>query len=111
MGIIPTVLFVIAASIAETLIKLSSPMSTGTGVPPATFIADAVASIVCDEIITSSPLESVSPKENATKLMKLYKIDGVPQLIVNGTFSTSPGMVGGSHKRALRVVDYLLDKK
>ena len=49
--------------------------------------------------------------ENATKLMKLYKIDGVPQLIVNGTFSTSPGMVGGSHKRALRVVDYLLDKK
>ena len=49
--------------------------------------------------------------KNATKLMELYKIDGVPQLIVNDTYLTSPGMVGGSHKRALKVVEYLLQKK
>lgn len=51
-----------------------------------------------------------SNMENATRLMKLYKIDGVPQLIVNGTYSTSPGMVGGSHNRVLKLVDYLLNK-
>ena len=49
--------------------------------------------------------------DNATKLMKLYKIDGVPQLIVNGTYLTSPGMVGGSHRRALKLVEHLLNKK
>jgi thiol:disulfide interchange protein DsbA len=52
-----------------------------------------------------------SEMNNATKLMKLYKIDGVPQLIVNGTYSTSPAMVGGSHRRVLKLVDYLLNKK
>jgi thiol:disulfide interchange protein DsbA len=48
---------------------------------------------------------------SATKLMKLYKIDGVPQLIINRTYLTSPGMVGGSHKRTLKLVEYLLNKK
>ena len=49
--------------------------------------------------------------DNATRLMKLYKIDGVPQLIINGRYLTSPAMAGGSHKRTLKVVEYLLNKK
>ena len=47
----------------------------------------------------------------ATKLMKDFKVDGVPLLVVNGKYITSPGMVGGSHKRALKIVDYLLNKE
>ena len=52
---IPTVLGVIACSIDSILIKLSLPISTGTGIPPVILIAEAVANIVCDEIIISSP--------------------------------------------------------
>lgn len=52
-----------------------------------------------------------SSMKNATKLMHQYKIDGVPQMVVNGTYLTSPYMVGGNHKRVLKVVDYLLNKK
>ena len=48
-----------------------------------------------------------SEMDNATRLMKLYKIDGVPQLIINGRYLTSPAMAGGSHKRTLKGVEYL----
>ena len=46
VGIIPTVLDEMAASTASGSIKLSSPISTGIGIPPANLIAEAVASIV-----------------------------------------------------------------
>ncbi len=52
-----------------------------------------------------------SEMANATKLMKDYKIDSVPQLVINGKYLTSPAMVGGSHKRVIKVVEYLLEKK
>ncbi len=52
-----------------------------------------------------------SDMNKASKLMKLYKIDGVPQIVVNGSYITSPAMVGGSHKRVLKLVNYLLKKK
>ena len=46
VGEMPTVFFVTALATASTSIKLSSPISTGTGVPPAVIIAEAVAIIV-----------------------------------------------------------------
>jgi hypothetical protein len=51
----PTVFDVIASSMAWISIKLSTPISTGIGTPPAILIAEAVANIVWEEIITSSP--------------------------------------------------------
>ena len=45
----------IASEIASVHIKLSSPISTGLGTPPAMTIDDAVAIKVCEEQITSSP--------------------------------------------------------
>ena len=49
--------------------------------------------------------------EKATKLMKKFKITGVPQIVVDGTYLTSPAMVGGSHRRAINVIDYLISKQ
>ena len=45
----PTVFGVIASSIEFGHIRLSSPISTGTGIPPATFIADAALTL-CEMI-------------------------------------------------------------
>jgi len=44
----------------------------------------------------------------ANALVDAFRIDGVPMFGVNGKFTTSPAMVGGSHARALQVVDYLV---
>ncbi len=66
-----------------------------------------------NEEIFEKAWNSKNVRENmslATKLMKDFKVDGVPLLVVNGKYLTSPSMVGGSHKRALKVVDFLLDK-
>ena len=43
--------------------------------------------------------------------MKKFKITGVPQIVVDGTYLTSPAMVGGSHRRAINVIDYLISKQ
>lgn len=52
-----------------------------------------------------------SQMKRANALMQAYRIDGVPQLTVNGRYVTSPAMVGGHHQRALAVVDYLVAKE
>ena len=48
-------------------------------------------------------------QKRANALTAAYKIDGVPMFGINGRFVTSPAMVGGSHTRALQVVDYLVN--
>lgn len=52
-----------------------------------------------------------SQMKRANALMQAYRIDGVPQLAVNGRYVTSPAMVGGHHQRALAVVDYLVNRE
>ena len=52
-----------------------------------------------------------SQMKRANALMQAYRIDGVPQLAVNGRYVTSPAMVGGQHQRALAVVDYLVNRE
>lgn len=47
-------------------------------------------------------------QKRANALVNSFKIDGVPMFGINGRFVTSPAMVGGSHSRALQVVDYLV---
>jgi thiol:disulfide interchange protein DsbA len=47
-------------------------------------------------------------QKRANALVESYKVEGVPTFGVNGRFVTSPAMVGGSHTRALQVVDYLI---
>jgi thiol:disulfide interchange protein DsbA len=48
-------------------------------------------------------------QKRANALTAAYKIDGVPMFGINGRLVTSPAMVGGSHTRALQVVDYLVN--
>ena len=50
-----------------------------------------------------------SQMKRANTLMQAHRIDSVPQLSINGRYVTSPAMVGGSHTRALQVVDYLVN--
>jgi thiol:disulfide interchange protein DsbA len=47
-------------------------------------------------------------QKRANALVAGYKIEGVPTFGINGRCITSPAMVGGSHARALQVVDYLI---
>jgi thiol:disulfide interchange protein DsbA len=49
-----------------------------------------------------------SQQTRANALVKAYRVDGVPMVGINGRFITSPAMVGGSHLRALHVVDHLV---
>ena len=48
--------------------------------------------------------------KEASSLMKLFKVTGVPQIIVDGEFLTSPAMVG-SNRRIIGLLDYLIAKK
>ena len=48
--------------------------------------------------------------KEASSLMKLFKITGVPQIIVDGEFLTSPAMVG-SNRRIIGLLDYLIAKR
>ncbi|CAM5779929.1 thiol:disulfide interchange protein DsbA/DsbL [Rhizobacter fulvus] len=45
----------------------------------------------------------------AKKMMAAYKIDGVPTMVVQGRYATSPGQAGGL-EQATAVVDYLLQR-
>jgi thiol:disulfide interchange protein DsbA len=47
-------------------------------------------------------------QKRANGLVNAYQIEGVPMFAVHGKYTTSPAMVGGSHARALQVVDYLV---
>lgn len=49
-----------------------------------------------------------SQQKRANTLVNAYKVDGVPMFGVAGRYVTSPAMVGGSHARALQVVDHLI---
>jgi len=46
----------------------------------------------------------------AQEMAKFFKLDGVPALVVNGRWYTSPTMAG-SRERAIQVLDYLIDKE
>ena len=48
-----------------------------------------------------------SSMKEATLLMKTFEIRGVPQIIVDGEFLTSPAMAG-SNKRLISLLDYLI---
>ena len=48
--------------------------------------------------------------KEASSLMKLFKISGVPQIIVDGEFLTSPAMVG-SNRRIIGLLDYLIAER
>lgn len=48
--------------------------------------------------------------KRALDLQQSHEVDGVPRFTVNGRYVTSPAMVGGSHQRALSVVDFLVSK-
>ena len=48
--------------------------------------------------------------KEASSLMKLFKVTGVPQIIVDGVFLTSPAMVG-SNRRILGLLDYLIEER
>jgi len=47
-------------------------------------------------------------QKRANALVTAYRVDGVPMFGINGRYITSPAMVGGSHARALQVVDHLI---
>ncbi|MDP4801626.1 MAG: DsbA family protein, partial [Burkholderiaceae bacterium] len=51
-----------------------------------------------------------SSMRRATALMTSHEVEGVPRFTVQGRFVTAPSMVGGSHQRALAVVDHLIEK-
>ena len=44
----------------------------------------------------------------ANALVAGYRVEGVPTFGINGRYVTSPAMVGGSHTRALQIVDFLI---
>ena len=48
--------------------------------------------------------------KEASSLMKLFKVTGVPQIIVDGEFLTSPAMVG-SNRRIIGLLDYLIAER
>lgn len=50
-------------------------------------------------------------QKRANALVAGYKVDGVPMFGINGRYITSPAMVGGSHTRALQVVDFLIARE
>ena len=48
--------------------------------------------------------------KEASYLMKLFKVSGVPQIIVDGALLTSPAMVG-SNRRIIGLLDYLIEER
>ena len=46
--------------------------------------------------------------DQANEMAKFFKLDGVPALVVNGRWYTSPAMAG-SRERTLQVVDFLIE--
>ena len=47
-------------------------------------------------------------QKRANALVAGYRVEGVPTFGINGRYVTSPAMVGGSHTRALQIVDFLI---
>ena len=45
-----------------------------------------------------------------TELMQAHQVDGVPRFTVQGLYITSPAMAGGSHQRALQVINHLIQR-
>jgi thiol:disulfide interchange protein DsbA len=45
-----------------------------------------------------------------SELMRAHQVDGVPRFTVQGLYITSPAMAGGSHQRALQVLNHLIQK-
>jgi protein dithiol oxidoreductase (disulfide-forming) len=64
-----------------------------------------------DKLKASYQSFAVSTKaSHAKQLSRDYALDGVPALVINGKYLTSPGMVG-SYEGALRVADELIAKE
>ena len=51
-----------------------------------------------------------SDMKEASQLMKSFEITGVPQIIVDGEFLTSPAMVG-SNRRIIGLLNYLISER
>tara|TARA_B100001121_G_C18324279_1_gene450224 strand:- start:235 stop:552 length:318 start_codon:yes stop_codon:yes gene_type:complete len=51
-----------------------------------------------------------SDMKEASLLMKSFEITGVPQIIVDGEFLTSPAMVG-SNRRIIGLLNYLISER
>jgi thiol:disulfide interchange protein DsbA len=47
---------------------------------------------------------------NAKQMTRRYSLTGVPTIIVNGKYSTSPGMARGN-QRIIKVMNYLIEKE
>jgi thiol:disulfide interchange protein DsbA len=47
---------------------------------------------------------------NAKQMTRRYALTGVPTIIVNGKYSTSPGLAR-SNKGVIKVINYLVEKE
>lgn len=50
-------------------------------------------------------------QKRANALVAGYRIESVPTFGINGRYIASPAMAGGSHARALQIVDHLIAKE
>ncbi|HET9578402.1 MAG TPA: thiol:disulfide interchange protein DsbA/DsbL [Usitatibacter sp.] len=50
----------------------------------------------------------VSKVQRAKQLTQGYKVDGVPRIVVNGRYYTSPDQAGGADQRMLAAVDQII---
>jgi thiol:disulfide interchange protein DsbA len=50
-------------------------------------------------------------QKRANALVAGYRIESVPTFGIHGRYVTSPAMAGGSHARALQIVDHLIAKE
>lgn len=50
----------------------------------------------------------VSKVQRAKQLTQAYKVDGVPRIVVNGRYYTSPDQAGGADQRMLAAVDQII---
>ncbi len=60
-------------------------------------------------LTTFRSFATVSKARNANQLSSNYRIDGVPSVIVQGRFVTSPS-IAGTKTKAIQTMDYLVDK-
>lgn len=72
------------------------------------FIGLGVDEARFSEIYNSQEL--LNKLRQAYELQQKYRITGVPTVIINGKYLTSPSMAG-SHEQTLKVMDYLVDKE
>lgn len=72
------------------------------------FIEAGVDEAKFNEIYNSNEL--LEKLRKAFELEQKARITGVPTLIINGKYQTSPTMAG-SHENTLKVLDYLVDKE